>query len=78
MAKRRSSQVVLAQVVIVVVLVLWAGSLVLNAVIPSYSPPDSISLAFMAILGPLVGSLLVKRGKDDADDPSSPDSGDDA
>lgn len=61
-------RITLAHIVIVVVLVMWAGSMVLDAIVSTYDPPDTISIAFMAILGPLVGTLIVRRDRNSGDD----------
>ena len=69
MPNNERRRITLAHCVIVVVLVMWAGSMVLDAIVPTYDPPDTINIAFMAILGPLVGTLIVKRDRNsDGDD----------
>lgn len=55
-----------------VVGLLWAGSLVLDMVNPRYDPPETIGLAFMAILSTLLGIVAASNrdggSKDDEDD----------
>lgn len=67
MTKRERRRITLAHIVIVVVLTLWAASMILDAVVSTYDPPEALSLAFMAIIGPLVGTLIVRRDRDDSD-----------
>ena len=68
MPNNERRRITLAHIVIVVVLVMWAGSMVLDAIVFTYDPPDAISIAFMAILGPLVGTLIVRRDRNSGDD----------
>lgn len=68
MPNNERRRITLAHIVIVVVLVMWAGSMVIDAIVSTYDPPDTISIAFMAILGPLVGTLIVRRDRNSGDD----------
>lgn len=55
-------------VLIVIVGGLWVGSLILDAFVPTYDPPETIGLAFMAILSTLLGIVAASQrdgGKDD-------------
>lgn len=47
-----------------VVTVVWVFSIALDAFNPSYDPPDTIGLAFMAMLSAVLGAAAV-RGKDE-------------
>ncbi|QFP96994.1 membrane protein [Gordonia phage Thimann] len=40
---------------------IWAGSLVLDMVNPAYDPPQTIGLAFMAILSTLLGIVAAAQ-----------------
>ncbi|MCF8605161.1 hypothetical protein L5I01_17545 [Gordonia sp. HY442] len=42
---------------------MWAASLVFDMVNPSYQPPDTIGLAFMAVLSTLMG-IIAASSKD--------------
>lgn len=59
---------------IVIVGGLWAGSLILDALVPTYDPPQTLGLAFMAILSTLLGIVAAsqrdgdKHDNDDKDD----------
>lgn len=58
-------------ILIVSVGVLWAGSLVLDAFVSTYDPPETIGLAFMAILSTLLGFVAASQrdgGNDEEDD----------
>lgn len=62
---------------IVFVGAIWAGSLVLDMVNPRYDPPQTIGLAFMAILSTLLGIVAAsqrdggRRNDDDEDEGGS-------
>lgn len=59
---------------IVIVGSLWAGSLILDAFVRTYDPPQAIGLAFMAILSTILGIVAAsqrdgdKHDNDDKDD----------
>lgn len=57
---------------IVIVGGLWAGSLILDALVPTYDPPQTLGLAFMAILSTLLGIVAASQRDggthDDKDD----------
>lgn len=46
--------------IIAVVVVAWVASLLADALIPTYDPPQMIGLAFMAVLSAVLGSLAIK------------------
>lgn len=74
MAKNDKTVPRILVVLIVIVGALWAGSLILNAFVSTYNPPESIGLAFMAILSTLLGIVAAsqrdgdKHDNDDKDD----------
>jgi membrane protein implicated in regulation of membrane protease activity len=47
--------------VIALVVAAWAGSIVLDAVGLWPDPPQTIGLAFMAVLSALLGTMVVQR-----------------
>ncbi len=49
----------LIRIVIGVVISLWVASLVMDALVASYDPPDTIGLAFMAVLSAVLGAFAV-------------------
>ena len=56
---------------IVIVGGLWAGSLILDALVPTYDPPQTLGLAFMAILSTSLGIVAASQrdcDKHDKDD----------
>ena len=57
---------------IVIVGGLWAGSLILDAFVSTYDPPQTLGLAFMAILSTLLGIVAASQRDggehDDKDD----------
>lgn len=55
MARKRVSNLRVLYVLITAVGLMWAGSLILDMVNPRYDPPETIGLAFMAILSTLLG-----------------------
>lgn len=60
--------------IIVVVAVTWAASIVVGMLKPSYTPPPTVHLAMMAIVGALFGrQVLGKAYSEDAkrDDPNA-------
>ena len=57
----------LVHVIIAGVMLVWGASILFGFFVPSYEPPESLTLVTMAVVGPLVGTLLV-RGKDDKSD----------
>jgi hypothetical protein len=54
-----------------VITIVWLISAVADAFIPSYDPPETIGLAFMAMLSAVLGAAAVK-GQDKKDDPPPP------
>lgn len=72
MAKNDKTVPRILVVLIVIVGALWAGSLILNAFVSTYDPPESIGLAFMAILSTLLGIVAASQRDggthDDKDD----------
>ena len=52
-----------------VVTVAWIASVIADALVPTYDPPDTIGLAFMAMLSAVLGAAAVRS--------SSTSSGDD-
>lgn len=50
-----------------VVTAVWVASIGLDAFNPAYDPPDTIGLAFMAMLSAVLGAAAV-RGKDKDDE----------
>lgn len=51
----------LLKVVIAVVVAVWIGTTAWDAINPNYDPPDTIGLAFMAILSALLGAAVASR-----------------
>lgn len=74
MAKNDKTVPRILVVLIVIVGALWAGSLILDALAPTYDPPQTLGLAFMAILSTLLGIVAAsqrdgdKHDNDDKDD----------
>jgi hypothetical protein len=54
-----------------VVTVLWVISVVVDAINPAYDPPDTIGLAFMAMLSAVLGAAAV-GGRDKREDEPPP------
>lgn len=53
---------------IVIVGGLWAGSLILDALVPTYDPPQTLGLAFMAILSTSLGIVAASQRDGDKHD----------
>lgn len=53
---------------IVIVGGLWAGSLILDAFVRTYDPPQTLGLAFMAILSTLLGIVVASQRDDGTHD----------
>ena len=53
---------------IVIVGGLWAGSLILDAFVRTYDPPQTLGLAFMAILSTLLGIVAASQRDDGTHD----------
>lgn len=51
-----------------VITTVWLVSVIADAVNPNYDPPETIGLAFMAMLSAVLGAAAV-RGKDTPPDP---------
>lgn len=51
-----------------VVTIIWVISVVADAVNPAYDPPETIGLAFMAMLSAVLGAAAV-QGRDKSDPP---------
>lgn len=51
-----------------VVTIIWVISVVADAINPAYDPPETIGLAFMAMLSAVLGAAAV-QGRDKKDDP---------
>lgn len=51
----------LLKAVIAVVVLVWIGTTAWDAINPNYDPPDTIGLAFMAILSALLGAAMASR-----------------
>lgn len=54
-----------------VITIVWLISAVADAFIPTYDPPETIGLAFMAMLSAVLGAAAVK-GQDKKDPPPPP------
>jgi hypothetical protein len=54
-----------------VITIVWLISAVADAIIPTYDPPETIGLAFMAMLSAVLGAAAVK-GKDQDPPPPPP------
>ncbi|QOC55721.1 membrane protein [Gordonia phage Archimedes] len=59
--KRASTNLRVLYALMIVVGALWAGSLVLDMANPTYDPPETIGLAFMAILSTLLGIVAASN-----------------
>lgn len=55
-----------------VITTVWLVSVVADAVNPNYDPPETIGLAFMAMLSAVLGAAAVKGGKDNNPPPDPP------
>lgn len=56
-----------------VVTIIWVISVVADAINPAYDPPETIGLAFMAMLSAVLGAAAVQgRDKKDDDPPDPP------
>lgn len=74
MAKKRDNSTMrILKVLTFCIGVLWAGSLILNMVNPSYNPPQTIGLAFMAVLSTMLGIIAAANGKRDSGDDDEDD-----
>jgi hypothetical protein len=54
-----------------VVTIIWVISVIMDAVNPAYDPPETIGLAFMAMLSAVLGAAAV-QGKEKKEDPPPP------
>ena len=75
MAAKKTSSLRVLYVVMTGVGLLWTGSLILDMVNPKYDPPETIGLAFMAVLSTLLGIVAAsqrdggsKKDDDEEDD----------
>lgn len=55
-----------------VVTIIWVISVVADAVNPAYDPPETIGLAFMAMLSAVLGAAAVQGREKKDDDPPDP------
>lgn len=59
-----------------VVIVAWVASIVMDALIPTYEPPQTIGLAFMAVVSAVLGAAAVRGGDKATDSKPEKDGGD--
>jgi membrane protein implicated in regulation of membrane protease activity len=45
-----------------VIIVAWVASIVADALVPTYEPPQTIGLAFMAVVSAVLGAAAVRQG----------------
>lgn len=55
-----------------VVTIIWVISVVADAINPVYDPPETIGLAFMAMLSAVLGAAAVQGREKKDDDPPDP------
>lgn len=55
-----------------VVTIIWVISVVADAINPAYDPPETIGLAFMAMLSAVLGAAAVQGREKKDDDPPDP------
>ena len=58
-----------------VVIIAWVASIVMDALIPTYEPPQTIGLAFMAVVSAVLGAAAVRAGDKETSKPEK-DEGD--
>ena len=68
MAKNDKNVPRILVMLIVIVGGLWAGSLILDALVPTYDPPQTLGLAFMALLSTSLGIVAASQRDGDKHD----------
>lgn len=58
--------------VIVVVVLMWAATIVADIILPDYNPPPQAHLAMMAIVGALFGKQVIGKAYEDEDKRNGP------
>lgn len=56
-----------------VIIVAWVASIVADALVPTYEPPQTIGLAFMAVVSAVLGAAAVRQGDRGQEEPAKPD-----
>lgn len=56
-----------------VIIVAWVASIVADALVPTYEPPQTIGLAFMAVVSAVLGAAAVRQGDRGQAEPAKPD-----